>query len=94
VLREAATGLLLGAVLGAVSFIPIALLVEPQIALVVAITLVTACTVASLIGSALPLVAKRLGLDPAVMSVPLITALIDASGLVVYFLVASIVLGL
>jgi magnesium transporter len=42
----------------------------------------------------LPIGAKRVGGDPAVMSVPLITALIDASGLVVYFLIARTVLGL
>jgi magnesium transporter len=94
VLREGATGLLLGGVLGIVAFVPIALLIDSQIALIVGITLLGACTLASLVGSALPLVAKRLGLDPAVMSVPLITALIDASGLVVYFVVASAVLGL
>ena len=44
--------------------------------------------------STLPLVAKRIGVDPAVMSVPLITALIDAAGLIVYFLVAKAVLGI
>jgi magnesium transporter len=47
-----------------------------------------------LIGSTLPLAAKRVGADPAVMSVPLITALVDASGLVVYFLIARAILGL
>ena len=92
--REGLTGLLLGSVLATVAFVPIAVLVEVRIAMVVALTLLTACTLASLIGSALPLVAKRLGLDPAVISVPLVTALIDASGLVVYFLVASLVLGI
>jgi len=94
VLRESSTGLLLGIVLGAIAFAPIALLVEQQIAIVVSATLVIACTWASLIGSVLPLGAKRTGIDPAVMSVPLITALVDASGLVVYFLVARAVLGL
>ena len=94
VLREGLTGLLLGAALGAVAFAPIAWLVDLQIATVVAVTLLGACTLASVVGSALPLAAKRLGLDPAVMSVPLITALMDASGLVVYFLVASAVFGL
>ncbi len=94
VLREATTGLLLGAVLGLIAFGPIALLVEPAIAAVVSLTLLTACTFSALIGSALPLVAKRVGLDPAVMSVPLITAIIDASGLVAYFLIAIAVLGL
>ena len=65
-----------------------------SIATVVSLTLVAACTIAALIGSALPIGAKRVGGDPAVMSVPLITALIDASGLVVYFLIARAVLGL
>ena len=94
VLREVSTGLLLGAALALVAGIPIGLLVEAEIGLVVGLTLLTACTLASLIGSALPLVAKRIGLDPAVVSVPLITALIDASGLLVYFLIAGLVLGL
>jgi magnesium transporter len=94
VLRESSTGLFLGIVLAAIAFAPIALLVEQEIAMVVSATLVIACTWASLLGSLLPLGAKRSGIDPAVMSVPLITALVDASGLVVYFLVARAVLGL
>lgn len=94
VAREVSTGVLLGGILASLAFVPIAVLVEVEIGAVVGITLLVACTLASLIGSALPLVAKRVGLDPAVMSVPLITALIDASGLIVYFLVARAVLGL
>ncbi|MGH2383687.1 MAG: magnesium transporter [Candidatus Limnocylindria bacterium] len=94
VLREGSTGLLLGAILGTIAFGPIALAAELPIATVVSLTLLAACTLASLVGSVLPLGAKRLGVDPAVMSVPLITALIDASGLVVYFLIARVVLGL
>ena len=93
VLREVSTGLLLGATLALVASIPIGLLVEPEIGLIVGLTLLTACTIAALFGSALPLVAKRIGLDPAVVSVPLITALIDASGLLIYFLIAGVVLG-
>ena len=94
VAREGSTGLLLGAILAGIAFGPIALAVDAPIAIVVSLTLVGACTLASLVGSVLPLAAKRLGVDPAVMSVPLITALIDASGLVVYFLIARAVLGL
>jgi magnesium transporter len=92
--RESMTGLLLGVVLAAIAFGPILIITEAGIAAVVSITLVIACTMASVLGSTLPLVAKRIGVDPAVMSVPLITALIDAAGLIVYFLVAGIVLGL
>ncbi len=94
VLREGSTGVLLGAILGALAFFPVAVFVESGIAAVVSLTLLLACTLASLVGSLLPLGAKRIGVDPAVMSVPLITAVIDASGLVVYFVVAGIVLGL
>jgi magnesium transporter len=93
-LREGTTGVVLGAALAALAFGPIALLASPPIATVVSLTLVAACTISALIGSALPLGAKRLGGDPAVMSVPLITALIDASGLVVYFLIARAVLAI
>ncbi len=92
--RESLTGLFLGVVLAAIAFGPILAFTETGIAAVVSITLIIACTMASVLGSALPLVAKRIGVDPAVMSVPLITALIDAAGLMVYFLVAGIVLGL
>ncbi|MDQ3691068.1 MAG: magnesium transporter [Chloroflexota bacterium] len=94
VVHEGSTGLLLGAILAAIAFVPIALTAEVPIATVVSLTLIAACPLASLVGSVLPLAAKRLGVDPAVMSVPLITALIDASGLIVYFLVARAVLGL
>jgi magnesium transporter len=93
-LREATTGIALGAVLAALAFGPIALLEGADIAAIVSATLLLVCTLASLIGSTLPLAAKRVGADPAVMSVPLITALVDASGLVVYFLIARAVLGL
>ena len=94
VVREGTTGLFLGAILAGLAFGPIALAVDWSIALVVSLTLLAACTLASLVGSVLPLAAKRIGVDPAVMSVPLITALIDASGLIVYFLIARAVLGL
>jgi magnesium transporter len=92
--REGSTGIALGVALGIIAFGPIAVLWDPPLAAVVAATLVTVCTLASLIGSTLPLAAKRFGADPAVMSVPLITALVDASGLVVYFLIARAILGL
>jgi magnesium transporter len=93
-LREMSTGIFLGTALGALAYGPIALFAGMPIAAVVSLTLAAACTIAALIGSALPIAAKRVGGDPAVMSVPLITALIDASGLVVYFLIARVVLGL
>jgi magnesium transporter len=95
ILREARVGLLLGAMLGALAFLPAWLFSRSQdVAFVISVTLVAICTLAAFVGSLLPLVAKRIGVDPAVMSAPFITTLVDASGLVIYFLVARAVLGL
>ena len=94
VLREARVGLLLGAMLGLLAFVPTSVIVGRDIAIVVSVTLVAVCTLAAFVGSLLPLVARRAGVDPAVMSAPFITTLVDASGLVVYFLIARAVLGL
>jgi magnesium transporter len=95
ILREARVGLLLGAMLGALALVPAWLFTgSREIAVVISITLLAICTLAAFIGSLLPLVAKRVGVDPAVMSAPFITTLVDASGLIVYFLVARAVLGI
>jgi len=99
--REARVGLMLGVGLGAAAFIPVMLFLSltgatataPQIALVVSISIVTICTYASTIGSLLPILAGRVGLDPAVLSAPSITTIVDASGLVIYFVIARAVLG-
>lgn len=93
VLREGRVGLLLGGMLGALAFVPVWLFVGFQMASVVSLTLLTVCTLATLVGSLLPLLARRLGFDPAVMSAPFISTLVDATGLVVYFLIAKAVLG-
>jgi magnesium transporter len=94
ILREARVGLLLGAMLGALALLPTWFFVGRDIALVVSLTLVVVCTLAAFVGALLPLVARRVGLDPAVMSAPFITTLVDATGLVVYFLIARAVLDL
>lgn len=95
ILREARVGFLLGSMLGTLAFLPAWLFTGRQeIAFVISITLLSICTLAAFVGSLLPLVAKRVGVDPAVMSAPFITTLVDASGLLVYFLVARAVLGL
>jgi magnesium transporter len=91
--REVRVGLLLGMALAAVSFVPISLLVDPGIATVVSVTLVGVCAWATAAGSFLPMIAKRVGVDPAVVSAPLITTLVDATGLIIYFLVARVVLA-
>jgi magnesium transporter len=94
ILREARVGLLLGTMLAVIAFLPATLFAGREIAIIVSVTLVVVCTLAAFIGSLLPLIARRVGVDPAVMSAPFITTLVDASGLIVYFLVARAVLGL
>ncbi len=86
-------GLLLGLMLGAAVYVPVALIWDPRLASVVSSTLVAICTWASVAGAALPFAARRLGIDPAVVSAPLITTLVDASGLLIYFGFAKLLLG-
>jgi magnesium transporter len=92
--REARVGLLMGIMLAVVMFVPVSLFFEPRIAFAVSATLVTICTWATFAGSMLPMVAKRIGIDPAVVSAPLITTLVDATGLVIYLVIARAVLNL
>jgi magnesium transporter len=92
--REARVGLMLGVMLAAVSFGPVALIFGMDIATVVSLTLVAICTWATFVGSMLPMLGQRMGVDPAVVSAPLITTLVDATGLIIYFLIARAVLGL
>lgn len=100
--REALVGVLLGAMLAAVGFPLVAVYTAvtgaggwdfaAQMAAVVSLTMVSVCTWASFVGGLLPVLAKRIGIDPAVVSAPLITTLVDATGLVIYFLIARAIL--
>ena len=93
--REVVSGLCLGLMLGTVGFFR-ALLWHSgvDLSLVVGITLVAVCTWANTIGALIPLVASRFHVDPALVSAPLITTLVDATGLAIYLLVAKVILGL
>jgi magnesium transporter len=79
---------MLGSMLAAAGFMPIAVLFDTEIALVVCLSLVTICSMATFAGATLPMLARRTGVDPAVVSAPLITTLVDTTGLIVYFLIA------
>ncbi len=95
ILRELFSGLLLGALLGCVVFVWTLLGGYPtELAAVVGLTIVAICLWANVIGSLVPLVAQKLGIDPAVVSAPLITTLVDATGLAIYLLIAKALLGL
>ena len=63
-----------------------------ELAITLGITLIFTVVIAKTIGCVLPLVAKKCGLDPALMAAPLITTLVDATTILVYFTIASRVL--
>jgi len=91
--RETRVGLLLGAMLAIVSFPIVGFIFGWDFATVISLTLVVICTWASFAGGMLPVLAKRVGIDPAVVSAPLITTLVDATGLIIYFVIARVVLA-
>ena len=65
-----------------------------MVALTVCLTLILTVTAAKTVGSVLPVLAKRLGFDPAVMASPLITTIVDAVSLLIYFKLATAFLGI
>ena len=65
-----------------------------EVALIVSVTMFCAVVFAKLMGVLLPIGAKKVGLDPAVMASPFITTIVDAVSLLVYFLFAKLILGL
>ncbi|MBR4231049.1 MAG: magnesium transporter [Bacilli bacterium] len=65
-----------------------------KVASVVCLTLFITIIFAKMIGSTLPLIAKKLGFDPAVMASPFITTIVDAVSLIVYFNIATLILGI
>ena len=91
--RESRVGLLLGFGLGLIGLIAGWLVASVQVGLTVAIAILIVCMWAATVGSVMPLVAKALRIDPAVISAPMVTTLVDATGLVIYFLVAGLILG-
>ena len=93
-LKESSTAVLCGVTLAVANFLKLMLLdqVGVPVALVVCLTILAVSLVANLLGSLLPLFAKRAGLDPTVMASPLISTILDAVSLVIYFNIAVAVL--
>ena len=88
-LRELIGGLLLGALLGAIALVWARLRGNPlDLSLVVSLTVVAVCTWANLMGSLIPMAAQKLKIDPALVSAPLISTLVDATGLLIYLNIA------
>jgi len=100
--RELAAGLALGSILATIGFIRILLWQElfhtygehyMLVALTVAFSLIGVVTWGTLAGSMLPLFLRKLGFDPASASAPFVATLVDVSGIVIYFTMASVILG-
>jgi len=94
VAREWMIGMLLGLILGVLGFFHTWLFRQetPYFALVIGLTILGICTWANTVGALVPLMARRFGIDPAVVSAPLITTLVDATGLVIFYSIAIMVL--
>ena len=98
--KETRVALLCGVVLSVCNFAKIILVdnmlfgngVSIEANIVVCLTLLATVLVAKIVGCALPVAAKKLGLDPAVMASPFITTIVDAVSLLIYFAIASLVL--
>lgn len=94
VARELQTGAVLGLGLAVLGFGPAAVFAGWDIALVLCLSVFAIVTWATVTAAGLPIVARRIGLDPAVVSTPLMSTFVDATGLVIYFSIAQIVLDL
>jgi magnesium transporter len=93
--KELAVGLSMGIVMAFVAFGRAALLnVGSKVGLVVALTIASICIWSAVVAAVLPLVLRKLKIDPAVVSAPLITTVVDGTGLVIYFTIAKFVLDL
>jgi magnesium transporter len=99
--REIASGLALGCVLGSIALIRImfwpwrlSLYGEhyAMVAVTVAVSLIGVVMYGTLVGAMLPIVLRRIGLDPAVSSAPFVATLVDVSGIVIYFTIAAVML--
>ena len=94
--KESRVAVLCGVTLSAANFLKLMFFdrVSMQIAAVVCLTLILTVIVAKVIGCTLPMLAKKVGFDPAVMASPFITTAVDAISLLVYFQIAKLLLGI
>jgi magnesium transporter len=94
--KEVRVALLCGVTLAVCNFAKLLIFdrLEMAVAATVCLTLIVTIFCAKLVGCTLPLIAKKLGFDPAVMASPFITTIVDAISLLVYFQFATRILGL
>ncbi len=96
ILKEFSIAMICGIALAVVNFAKLMIFddIGWQVALVVSVTMIAAVVFAKVVGSILPVIAKKIGFDPAVMSSPFISTIVDAVTLLIYFAIASSVLKL
>jgi magnesium transporter len=95
VAKEVSVAAVMGLVMAAGAFGRAAILhVGRDMGVVVALTIFAICVWSATVAAVLPLVLRRLRVDPAVVSAPLITTVVDGTGLVIYFVIAKSVLNL
>lgn len=101
--KELRVGLLAGGALGVVAFVKVMVIdsllmqnpeVTVTVGLAVAFSLAVTIVISKIIGACLPILAKKIGFDPAVMASPFITTVVDAASLVLYFFISAALLGL
>ena len=96
IFKEAKVSILIGITLALVNFLKLILLdkINLLVSLVVSLTIIVTIILAEIIGCVLPILAKKLKLDPAVMASPFITTIVDAVSLITYFKIATMLLGI
>lgn len=101
--KELRVGLLAGGALGVVAFVKVMVIdsllmqnpeVTVTVGLAVAFSLAVTIVISKIIGACLPILAKKIGFDPAVMASPFITTVVDAASLVLYFFISAALIGL
>ncbi len=103
IFKECRVSIICGITLAVVNFVKMILVdnmlfqnpaVTPMVSLVVSLTTLVVVVVAKIVGCSLPMIAKKVGMDPAVMASPFITTIVDAVSLLVYFAIATQILNI
>ncbi|MBU5482869.1 magnesium transporter [Clostridium sp. MSJ-11] len=96
IMKELGVSLIVGVILSFVNFLRIYYLqgTDLMVSLTVCITLLFTVVLAKIVGAILPIVAKKIKVDPAIMASPLITTIVDAGALMVYFSIAKLLLNI
>jgi len=94
--KEVRVALIVSLVLSVVNGVRVIIMGQGNITVALTIGLTMACTIviAKIVGCVLPLIAKRVGLDPAIMATPLISTLVDISTVTVYFAIVTVMFAL